>query len=161
MEEIVVVKNSEDENIQTSLKPRRKLHNILRILMETSNKNMKTAIPSNALVGIAVCVVMNYVLLKMYDKKEYRVLILMLLGAYATTCFIIVFLCHHASLPLIYMSKNIWFWKHHYNGSLEKREVGAMHPAGLKLGPYVYAMRETALKINDTALNMTITLLLA
>ncbi|CAL8112072.1 unnamed protein product [Orchesella dallaii] len=171
LQEIMVVKRTSEGDISVNIlssqtpinerfRIRRKRHIRMRLLMETSNKSCETFVPTMAIVGMVICVVFNYTLLTMYDKEDLQLFVA--LGVCILICInlLILFLCHHASLPLIHTTETIIFWKGRLTGQVEKRQVRCMRPLGFTLGKFFYAKRDTALEINDIISNATITLLL-
>ncbi|CAL8112126.1 unnamed protein product [Orchesella dallaii] len=147
--------------INEKFRIRRKRHIHMRLLMETSNRTVETFVPTMATVGMIICIVFNYSILTMYDKEGFQVFIAF--GACILICInlLILFLCHHASLPLIHTSETIIFWKGRLTGRIQRRQVMCMRPLGFTLGKFFYAKRDTALDINDVISNATITLLLS
>ncbi|CAL8083989.1 unnamed protein product [Orchesella dallaii] len=151
----------EEEPMNEQYKRSLRRHRQLRLLMEASNKNEQVFIPTMATVGILLCTIFNYTLLTMYDKEEFRLLFPPIALFLVSTNVLILFFCHHASLPLIYTEETIHFWKGVLIGKLEGRQVKSMQPFGFTLGAFFHAKRETALEMNDIILNNTITLLLS
>ncbi|CAL8112128.1 unnamed protein product [Orchesella dallaii] len=169
MSEISVIKPKTDTQInrlalQLSLserfKIRRKRHIKMRLLMETSNRTVDIFVPTMVIVGMLICVMFNYTIISMYDREDFRLFIA--IGSCLLLCIntLIIFLCKHASLPLVLTSKTIMFWKGRLTGSVAKRQVRCMRPLGFTMGRFFYAKRDTALEINDVILNVTISLLL-
>ncbi|CAL8112092.1 unnamed protein product [Orchesella dallaii] len=159
--DINVNKSSCQMSINERFRIRRKHHIRMRLLMETNNRCTETFVPTMTTVGMVICIVFNYILLTMYDKENAELFVA--LGVCILICInlLILFLCHHASLPLIHTSETIIFWKGRLTGQVERRQVRCMRPLGFILGKFFYAKRDTALKINDIISNSTITLLLS
>ncbi|CAL8083992.1 unnamed protein product [Orchesella dallaii] len=164
LEEVVAVNQCaslEEEPVNEQYKRSLRRHRELRLLMEASNKNVQVFIPTMATVGILLCTIFTYTLLTMYNKEEFRLLFPPIALFLVCVNILILFFCHHASLPLIYTEETIHFWKGVLIGKLEGRQVKSMQPFGFTLGAFFHAKRETALKMNDIILNNTITLLLS
>ncbi|CAL8112124.1 unnamed protein product [Orchesella dallaii] len=172
LQEIITINHGSDVNasvmesnsrisINEIFKIRRKRHIHLRLLMETSNRTVEIFVPTMAIVGMLFCVIFNYTLVKMYDREEFRLFIV--LGVCLLICInmLTLFLCHHASSPLVYTNETIMFWKGRLTGRVERRQVMCMRPLGFTLGKFFYAKRDTALEINDIITNATISLLLS
>ncbi|CAL8136938.1 unnamed protein product [Orchesella dallaii] len=139
----------------------RRFHHIkITLLINFGNAVTDVFVPTMTAVGIVMCVIINYGLITMRDSNEIRTLIYLSIIPLVCINAIILFLCYHASLPLINTSNLISYWKLKLSGKLDKTLIRGMRPAGFKLGRFFYAKRETALEINNIILNATISLLL-
>ncbi|CAL8112118.1 unnamed protein product [Orchesella dallaii] len=171
LQEIIIVKHTSDvdtseivSNSRSSIiemfKVRRKRHILLSLLIERSKRTVEIFVPTMAIVGMLFCIIFNYTLVKMYDREEFRLFIALGVGLLICINMLILFICDHASLPLIYSSETIMFWKGRLTGQVERRQVRCMRPLGFTLGRFFYAKRITGLEMNDIISNATITLLL-
>ncbi|CAL8098258.1 unnamed protein product [Orchesella dallaii] len=139
----------------------RKFHNCLYIMMAQSNVLVRVFIPAMAGVGMAFCVACNYVCLKMYDNDEVIIFVVCAFGVIICVYALILFLCAHASLPLMYTEETIHYWKGELFRKIQRKQCKAMISFGFTLGPFFMAKKRTALDMMDTILNYTITILLA
>ncbi|CAL8097810.1 unnamed protein product [Orchesella dallaii] len=159
-QEIVVQPRNEEESSPTFRKILHR-HNCLYILMASSNANVRVFIPGMAAVGMALCVVCNYIILTMYDKEYFQ--LFAAFGAIVLLCagWLIAFFCHHASLPLIYTEATIQHWKQILSSNLARRKLRTMRTIGFTLGPFFMAKRGTALDMLNTIIDTTISVVLA
>ncbi|CAL8145640.1 unnamed protein product [Orchesella dallaii] len=163
--EMVIIRNvaqsGRNSEHNQNFELRRRFHIQLRLLMEASNRNVHVFIPTMATVGMLLCVILNYGIIKLHDREEMRIFVFMAIFILVAINTLIFFLCHHASQPMIHTSEMILFWKGKLKGELEKRQVRCMRPIGFTLGAFFLAKRDTALEMNDIILNATINVLLS
>ncbi|CAL8145633.1 unnamed protein product [Orchesella dallaii] len=163
--QIVVITSRQESNgnleVNQNFQLRRRLHIQLRLMMESSNRNVQIFIPTMSTVGMLLCVVLNYAIIKVNDRGDLKIFLLMGTFVLVTVNTLIFFFGHHASQPLIHSSEMIVFWKEKLRGKLERRQVRCMRPIGFTLGAFFMAKRDTALDINDIILNTTINCLLS
>ncbi|CAL8136936.1 unnamed protein product [Orchesella dallaii] len=146
--------------IQQNFGRRRFDHIKITLLINFVNAVTDVFVPTMTAVGILMCTIINYGLITMRDNTEIRTLMYVSLIPLVCINAIILFLCHHGSLPLINTSNLISYWKGKLRGKLDKILLRGMRPAGFRLGRFFFTKRETALDINDIILNATISLLL-
>ncbi|CAL8112068.1 unnamed protein product [Orchesella dallaii] len=150
-----------DMSLDERFQARRKRHITIHLMMDMSNNDVEAFVPTMAAVGMMLCIIFNYAVLTLHSNPEMQMFLLEGLLLFVAINFMILFLCHHASLPLINTTETSWFWKGRQTRKLERTQLRCMRPFGFKLGRFFYAKRDTALEINDIILNVTITLLLA
>ncbi|CAL8145658.1 unnamed protein product [Orchesella dallaii] len=156
---LVVIENS-NPSLNEKFSRRLRLHYQLDLLMKTSNKNLDPFIPIMAAVGMLICVTFNYALITLHDRKGFEAIVAMIGLLLVAVNFLVDFFCKVACLPLEYSNELIQYWSGQLLGKVEKRQLKSMRPAGLTLGEFFIAKRETALEMNDIILNTTISFLL-
>jgi len=139
----------------------RKKHNCLYILMWASSKRVNVFITCMAGVGMAFCIACNFVYLTMYNAEDQQLFYGCAFGVIVCINGLIIFFCHHASLPLVYTEETILHWRGVQLSKLERKMYKTLIPFGFTLGPFFLAKRSTALDLMATIFNCTITLLLA
>ncbi|CAL8112108.1 unnamed protein product, partial [Orchesella dallaii] len=146
------IDRSQNERFQI----RRKRHITIHLMMDMSNSDVEAFVPTMAAVGMMICIIFNYAIL-----TQMQMIIIAGIFLFVVINFLIIFLCHHASLPLINTTETILYWKGRQTKKLEKSQLRCMRPFGFKLGRFFYAKKNTALEMNDIILNCTISLLLS
>jgi len=138
-------------------------HNTLLFFTNISNENMRVFLPTLAGVGIALCVVSNCVAILLFDRSEFIVKMIWFsaLGILICIYFLVMTLCHHASMPLVYSQECIAFWRGELKSLLGRKQVRAMKPYGFTMGPIFVVKKRTALDIMDAIFNYSVTFLLA
>lgn len=137
-------------------------HKIVQLMMTVSNENeMKVYVPVLAGVGIVFSVFANFGVLAMYRSEEQYILLLMGVCMLATVYGLILFICLHASLPMVYTERLISVWKTKLVGKQERRLLKSMKRFGFHLGIFFEAKQRTALDIMETILCYTLSLLVS
>lgn len=160
-----------------------RLHGNTQMLITVSNKSVESYVPVMTGVGMSICVVVNFTMIKAinyiqevvvairegrqeFSKQITQVLIFCHLGIVTGGLLVIVmiglivFFCAHASQPALHSEKYIHFWRYQHLPALERRQARAMKDIAFQLGPFFKARTDTALKISHKILDLTITLLL-
>ncbi|CAL8112112.1 unnamed protein product [Orchesella dallaii] len=150
-----------DMSLNERFQIRRKRHITIHLMMDMCNGDVEAFVPTMAGVGMMLCIIFNYALLTLHNHTELRMFLFAGFLLFVVINFFILFLCHHASLPLINTTETIWFWKGRQARKLEKKQLRCMRPFGFKLGRFFYSKKDTALEMNDIILNCTISLLLS
>ncbi|CAL8097792.1 unnamed protein product [Orchesella dallaii] len=150
-----------EDGIDKGFNERRKLHNVLYILLTTSNKYIDVMIPTMTGVGMAICITCNYFCLTMHRDKNMLMFIPFAACILLSNTWLIMYFCHHATLPRTYAEETIVYWRRQLLSRLNRKQLRAMIAYRFTIGPFFIARKNTALDIMSTIVDYTITLLLA
>ncbi|CAL8132784.1 unnamed protein product [Orchesella dallaii] len=110
-----------------------KNHVTTNLLMDMSNKNVEIHVPTMVSVGMAFCIILNYSVITLYTRKDMQVLIVAMVFILVAINGLILFLCYHASLPLIHTTETITYWKGCLTGKLALHNLSQVLTKVLKI----------------------------
>ncbi|CAL8129262.1 unnamed protein product [Orchesella dallaii] len=151
--------NETNWSTQHKFKRSFKKHMINTLLIDAGNETVNVFIPTQMTVGMALCISIICIIIKLHGNEYLRpflyISLLVLVGIIGHT----FVLFKQASLPLIYTTETIRFWKGKHTGPLFRRQLRCMRSVGYKIGKFFYCKRATALEVIEKIIDATITIL--